>query len=242
MVCLSDDLATEGVIHMNGSRLTSWKEYWERKAGEACDVTLRSLIHTDGFDIGVSYMNEDAWSKVVASVVKQLDLQDEDYLLEVGCGSGAMLLPLSKRGTRVAGIDYSEALVEIASRAVPDAEITVCEARDAPFQDSTFTKILSHAVFQYFPSLCYAAEVLSEMLRVLGTSGRVLIMDVPKISRAPEAEQVREEELSTLHRQYYAESFFTDFAEQESIGIRVFDQDIAEYGNSPFRFNVLMWR
>ena len=228
---------------MNTIRLTSWNEYWERQGSNSYDLTLQSLIDLDGFDqVGVSYMSEEAWSHAVGVAVKQLDLQNGDNLLEIGCGSGAMLLPLSKMGIRVTGIDYSESLVEVALRALPGAKITVHEARDVPFQNGTFTKILSHSVFQYFPDLSYAAEALSEMVRVMGSSGKILVMNIPKLSRESQAKKLREEELAHLPHLYYTGSFFTDFAEQLSIGIRVFDLDIPNYGNSPYRFNVLMWR
>jgi len=41
---------------------------------------------------------------------------------------------------------------------------------------------------------------------------------------------------------YYDKSFFEDFAKTENMKVKIFDQNIKEYGNSPFRFNVLLWR
>jgi len=240
---------------MNSSRMESWKEVWERKGREACSLTLQELIYLDGFDKGAWKMTEEMWLQVAGIIVKELGLKEGDYLLEVGCGSGAMLLPLSKTGTKIAGIDYSESLVEVARKALPDAQIRLAEAKAIPFGEKVFSKILSHSVSQYFPDLDYATEVLREMARVLKTAGKILIMDIPDLAKKNESENQRyqalpKQEGSTHHPEgnsayshlYYPKSFFTDFAKSQNMSIKLFDQEIPGYANSPFRFNVLIAR
>lgn len=240
---------------MGNNRLENWRSIWERKGGEAQSLTLQELIYLDGFDKGAGRMTEEVWLKVVETVVKELELSNKDYLLEVGCGSGAMLVPLSKMNIKLAGIDYSKSLIQVAQKAVSGIELRVCEANDIPFEEKTFSKILSFSVFQYFPDFDYATKVLLEMKRVLKTRGKILIMDIPDLSTKTECENqraqallkqegsaYRPEENRDYSHLYYPKSFFTDFAETQNLSIKVFDQEVPGYGNSPYRFNVLLWR
>src|SRR4051794_26386448 len=56
-------------------------------------------------------------------------------VLDVGCGSGLALREAADRGAEVAGLDASEALVDIARRRAPGVEIVVGELEDLPFAD-----------------------------------------------------------------------------------------------------------
>jgi len=82
------------------NRLEKWKGIWERKGRELKkgDLILRDLIAMDGFDTATETMTEETWINVVEMVKRKLNLRNGDFLLEVGCGAGAMLLPLSKVG------------------------------------------------------------------------------------------------------------------------------------------------
>lgn len=239
---------------MANNRLENWRSVWERKGKEAQSLNLRELINLDGFDKGAGKMSVELWLSVALTVGRELDLKKGDFLLEVGCGSGAMLLPFHLRGIKVAGIDYSRSLIEVAKRAVPGIEAKVSEAKKIPFKETMFSKILSFSVFQYFPDFDYATKVLLEMKRILKAEGKILIMDIPDVSKKIESEHQRSqalleqegttypEENGSYSHLYYPKSFFADFAKTQGMSIKIFDQDIPGYGNSPFRFNVLLWR
>jgi ubiquinone/menaquinone biosynthesis C-methylase UbiE len=196
-------------------------------------------------------MTEEVWMKAVEIVKRELDLKEEDYLLEVGGGAGAMLLPLSEIGIKVAGIDHSSSLIEVAKRAIPDPIAHVGEACKLPFDNNEFDAVLSHSVFHYFPDYDYAERALLEMLRVSKENEKILIMDVPDFLKKEISERHRqgalsEEEYNRMYSDhshlYYDKNWFKDFAERNEFYVKIFDQNIKGYDQSPFRFNVLLWR
>ena len=219
------------------NRLEKWKGVWERKGRELKkeDLTLRDLIAMDGFDTATGTMTEETWMNVVEMVKRKLNLRKGDFLLEVGCGAGAMLLPLSKMGINVAGVDYSTSLIEVAKKVIPNLIAYVTEACELPFKNDEFDAILSFSVFLYFPDYEYAEKVLSEMLRVSKKDAKILIADVPDLSKKEESERHRrealsEEEYNRLYSEhshlYYDKKWFEDFANKNGLFVEIFDQNI----------------
>ncbi|MDE3231320.1 MAG: methyltransferase domain-containing protein, partial [Chloroflexota bacterium] len=78
-------------------------------------------------------------------ILAELDLTPSDYLLEVGCGGGALLKELLKSGCRAAAIDHSRDMVQLASEenrdAIAEGRLTIqqAEATNLPFAEATFT-------------------------------------------------------------------------------------------------------
>ena len=233
------------------NRVEKWKEVWERKGRERENLTLGDLIAMDGFDKGAGKMTEETWMEAVETVKRELALKEGDFLLEVGCGAGAMLLPISEIGIRVAGVDFSSSLIEVAKRAIPDLIAHVGEARKLPFGSNEFDAVLSYSVFHYFPDYGYAERTLLEILRVSKRDGKILIMDVPDFSKKEISERHRqgalsEEEYVRLYSDhshlYYDKNWFRELAKRNRFFVKIFDQNIKGYAESPFRFNVLLWR
>ena len=63
-------------------------------------------------------------------------------VLDLCCGSGHVTKELVRRGYRVTGVDNSAALIELAARELPDADLRVSDARELPF-DGEFEAALS---------------------------------------------------------------------------------------------------
>lgn len=235
------------------SRLESWQKVWERKGREAKGLSLNDLITIDGFDGGAGKMTDSMWFERVEHVKSALKLDETSSLLEVGCGAGAMLLPLSSTALKLAGIDYSAPLVDIAKKAVPQAEIKISEAASIPFPDRSFTRVLVHGVIHYFPSEDYTKKVMEEVLRVLEKGGGLLIADIPDIAKKEESEQQRktmaEREgksyLTTSEGDYshlyFSREFFIRFFRSYGFEADILEWTLDGYGNSEFRFCVSVW-
>ena len=114
------------------------------------------MILADGFDTAFGGLTVEAWSDFVSSVCDSMRLVAGDSLFEVGCGSGAFSYLPYQNGITVGGIDYSESLVGIARRAMPNANFSVCEANHVDTLQS-FDVVMSCFVFSYFGSLDYRA-------------------------------------------------------------------------------------
>jgi ubiquinone/menaquinone biosynthesis C-methylase UbiE len=107
-----------------------------------------------------------------------------DRVLEIGCGTGTLVLMMAQRGATVVGIDASPRMLAEARRKVDEAgltesielhEIDVSELADR-FSPASFDLIVSTLVFSEF-----AAELkryaLAEASRLLRPGGRLLIAD-----------------------------------------------------------------
>jgi len=184
-----------------------------------------------------------------------LKLDEARSLLEVGCGSAALLYALNKiNNLQLSGVDYSQSLIKIAKRACPEFDLRVSEANQLPFQDKVFTRTISQGVFMYFPDEIYAQKVIEEMLRVTKDGGAVSIIDVPDLATRDLSESFREQEAikegkkylteqsSAFSHLYYPKEFFVDIFSSFGLTADIAQQNLTGYGNSSYRYNVVVWK
>ena len=120
------------------------------------------------------------WSFYVEATTREtlarLKLRPGERLLDVGCGTGALLHCLSGNpGTLLTGVDPVPEMLEIARRRLPpDVELHVGWAERLPFAREQFDVVVSCNAFHYFLEP-FAA--LREMKRVLAPGGRLVITD-----------------------------------------------------------------
>lgn len=107
-----------------------------------------------------------------------LQLQPDDVLLDVACGSGEFLDEQAARVARVTGVDLSDIEVRLARRKLRDritagtAEIVQGDATALPLPDETFTAVNCVGAFLAFDD---PARALAEMHRVLRSGGRAVV-------------------------------------------------------------------
>jgi ubiquinone/menaquinone biosynthesis C-methylase UbiE len=105
--------------------------------------------------------------------------------LEIGCGPGRLLLPISSHFEEIYGVDISEEMIRIARerlRGVPHAHLMVNSGGDlALFEDNYFSFVYSYIVFQHIPDKQIVLNYLHEIQRVLVTGGvtRFQVRGVP---------------------------------------------------------------
>jgi ubiquinone/menaquinone biosynthesis C-methylase UbiE len=95
--------------------------------------------------------------------------------LEIGCGPGRLLRPMSRHFAQIYGVDVSDEMVALAKeklRDIPNAHPQVCNgAQLTGFADESIDFIYSYAVFQHIPSREVVLEYLGEVQRVLKPGG-----------------------------------------------------------------------
>ncbi len=146
-------------------------------------------------------------------ILKELSLTPSDFLLEVGCGGGALLQEALRSGCRAAAVDHSPEMVKLAQEVNHDAirqrrlEVREAAADQLPFPNGKFTCAALTNVFGFLPD---PHAVLVEIGRVLAKDGRLVFFTVSPEMRgtiaAPEplASRIhfyKDEELMKLARE-----------------------------------------
>jgi SAM-dependent methyltransferase len=109
--------------------------------------------------------------------------------LEIGCGPGRLMRPMSRHFGQIHGVDVSDEMVRLAGqrlRATPNAHAHHSSGSDlALFPSGHFDFVYSYAVFQHIPSREVVLNYLREARRVLKTGGilRCQINGLPATAR-----------------------------------------------------------
>jgi SAM-dependent methyltransferase len=93
-------------------------------------------------------------------------------VLDVGCGSGTKTKYLSERGLKVTGIDFSDKLIEIATREVHETKFLVMDMHDVPTMDQKFDGVFAQASLLHIPRN-EIPDVLKGLLSVLKPGGHL---------------------------------------------------------------------
>ncbi len=227
--------------------MSNWKEIWGGRAVAVQATSLADLIRADGFDTGAGKVDTQAWRNYAAELARRLGIATGDSVFEVGCGSGALLKVFHEASHPVGGIDYSQTLIEHAQRAMPGMSFRTAEANQLAGAAQDF--VIANSVFSYFPDLDYARGVLERML-TMARKG-VALLDLPDIQCRAAAEDFRRSALAPgeyetryrgLDHCYFAREWFAGLTATRGWRIEVSVQWLADYGNAPHRFNVILTR
>ena len=97
---------------------------------------------------------------------------DGATMLDVGCGAGQAICDAAAKGATVSGLDASAALLAIAARRTPAADLRQGDIEALPFEDDTFDVVTA------FNSIQYAVDpvtAVAEIARVSRHGARVAI-------------------------------------------------------------------
>ena len=109
------------------------------------------------------------------------EIQEDDRVLDIGCGGGATLHRMAEKVTsgHVTGVDYSDVSVETSRRNneknISSGKMDVLEGsvENLPFADDSFDKIITVESFYFWPD---PQENLKEVRRVLKKGGTFLLV------------------------------------------------------------------
>eukprot|EP01006_Ploeotia_vitrea_P047941 TRINITY_DN67179_c3_g1_i1.p1 TRINITY_DN67179_c3_g1~~TRINITY_DN67179_c3_g1_i1.p1 ORF type:complete len:282 (-),score=173.93 TRINITY_DN67179_c3_g1_i1:140-985(-) len=172
-----------------------WEKRGEKQFEELEQKSGKVQLHkVDGFETFTS----EQYQSLIGQLVKPVPFEDGQYVLECGCGAGAMLQAITllypKMSMKMHGVDYSAKQVELAERVLCSADsdqgngnasnksefaFSVADIRTLKeFEDNTFDHVVLFSVLQYLDSVESAFTAIREMLRVVKPGGVVMLGDV----------------------------------------------------------------
>lgn len=118
-----------------------------------------------------------------APMLARVDRKSYTNALDVGCGEGRFCRILRARGLEVTGIDFTPALIEIARQRDPEGDYRVGNAEAIEFPDNSFDLVVSYVSLLDIPDI---SKAISEMARVLGPGGSLLLANLSSFASAGE--------------------------------------------------------
>ena len=110
-------------------------------------------------------------------------------VLELGCGTGRVALPLARKGATIVGIDRSSSMLDRAHKRVrrarlqPRVKLIRGDIRHLPFPDRSFPLVMApYGILQSLLAerdLTKTLEAVSRVLKRKGTFGLELVADLP---------------------------------------------------------------
>jgi SAM-dependent methyltransferase len=130
-------------------------------------------------------------------------------VLDVGCGSGVKSEILKGKGMKVTGIDFSERMLDIARRRVPDEEFLMVDLYDLSGFEKKFDALFAQAVLLHFP-LKDVSVIIRSLKEKLNSGGYFYAAVKERRPGEKEEEVVKEDDYG-----YEYERFFSYFTAKE---------------------------
>ena len=154
------------------SRRSSMREDWDLRARENAPFyicTEPSSATPEGFAAKAKRDLEER-------ILDGLTVSPSWRVLEIGCGMGRLLRPLSERVAAAVGVDVSEEMIARARdycAAHRNVELHRADGSGSLelLADAGFDFVYSHIVFQHVPRKAYIQRYVQEAARVLKTGG-----------------------------------------------------------------------
>ena len=122
---------------------------------------------------------------ILPDIVNKLDLHPSDVCLEIGCGVGNLLIPLSFLVKSITGVDHPNCISGLKARFTGENMRLISKNFLDCSQDELgcFDKILVYSVLHYLSNRNEVENFVGKALSLLLPGGKMLLGDIPNISR-----------------------------------------------------------
>ncbi|HEY8158144.1 MAG TPA: class I SAM-dependent methyltransferase [Methylobacter sp.] len=137
-----------------------------------------SKLNTPVLISGRSLFNENIES-IVADVVRKLEINSQSSMLEIGCGVGLLLTPLSRQVARAVGVDHEQCIERYKEFGVPNNVELIPGRWPLVELTETFDSIVVYSVMHYLKDPEEAFQFIDKALLSLKNNGKLLLADIP---------------------------------------------------------------
>lgn len=121
-------------------------------------------------------------ARVRRALVERMDLKPGQRVLDVGCGTGTLLVAMHAACPRAefTGLDIDPAILEIAHRKIAHANAPIvlvqCDATQQAFSGGSFERVVSSLVFHHLSASSHEST-LRRMWEILAPRGELHLID-----------------------------------------------------------------
>lgn len=125
----------------------------------------------------------DAEARIIPDIAEKLRLEPDHALLEIGCGTGNLLIPLAGLVTEVVGLDHAGCIDRLRRESLPANVSLLAGTWPGTHVERTFDRVLAYSVLHYLPSIEAATGFVDGCVSALAPGGWLLLGDLPNRSK-----------------------------------------------------------
>lgn len=116
---------------------------------------------------------------IVADIVRKLEINSQSSVLEIGCGVGLLLTPLSCQVARAVGVDHEQCIERYKEFGVPNNVELIPGRWPLVELAETFDSVVVYSVLHYLKDPKDAFQFIDKALLSLKNNGKLLLADIP---------------------------------------------------------------
>lgn len=169
---------------------------------------------------------EDGTRQIFADVVSKLSPKPTDRLLEIGCGTGFILTPLSEKVAEAYGIDHPAVIEKYQKLGIPANVKLLGGEWSETKPEGTFDIIYAYGVLSCLLSENDADAFIDAATEIIRPNGRILLGDLPNLDMR---KRFTESEFGKEFSRQWSEKRERTEAEHEGFN-QIFSQASSEQG------------
>lgn len=141
---------------------------------------LRHKNHYNNTAYLYNILYEEEQGAKIKIALGNLKIRKQDYVLDLGCGTGLLLLEIQETAEMIVGIDVSRSMLEKAKFSLgqtTNIHLIMADADYTPLKKKCFDKVFAITLLQNLPD---PVNTLQEMMRVTKPSSSIIITGLKK--------------------------------------------------------------